>query len=264
MPKLTAPSLPPGPRQTLSTELHTLHRRAGWPSVRDLSRALGVGVASPSRIHDAFTKPRLPDWGLLQVLVIELAGKIPRTDPTAEAERFHALWDAASAVGSAHIDGPPPRTARDTAPPPPPMVLPPPAVPPLFERMSREVKAPHEAGAGEDEDEGRTGPPLPRPMIRRKQRMAVEFLRRMKGLEALIAEVEHSVRFTQVHAVSPPDRRAVFERLAELERLSEQAREVSRSYFSAIGGADARKMDYVLNIRLPELEFAVHELQAAI
>ncbi|MFC9596226.1 hypothetical protein ACFTUC_41335 [Streptomyces sp. NPDC056944] len=96
MPKLTAPPLPPGPRQTLSLELHTLHRRAGWPSVRDLSRALGDGVASPSRIHDAFTKPRLPAWGLLDVLVTELARRVPRADPTAVFERFHDLWETAA------------------------------------------------------------------------------------------------------------------------------------------------------------------------
>lgn len=103
MPKLTAPPLPPGPRQRLSLELHTLHRSAGWPSVRDLSRALGDGVASPSRIHDAFTKPRLPAWGLLDVLVTELARRIPRADPTAVSERFHGLWEAAAEASSAPL-----------------------------------------------------------------------------------------------------------------------------------------------------------------
>ncbi|MFF5768787.1 hypothetical protein ACFY8F_40520 [Streptomyces tanashiensis] len=103
MPKLTAPSLPPGPRQTLSLELHTLHRRAGWPSVRDLSRALGDGVASPSRIHDAFTKPRLPSWGLLDVLVTELARRVPRADPTGVSERFHGLWETAAEASSAPL-----------------------------------------------------------------------------------------------------------------------------------------------------------------
>ncbi|MFJ5879192.1 hypothetical protein ACIQD1_31270 [Streptomyces sp. NPDC093088] len=106
MPKLTPPSLPPGPRQTLGAELHTLHRRAGWPSVRDLARALGTGVASSSRIHDAFTKPRLPAWGLVQLLVTELARRIPRADPERETERFHALWEAA-AEASAEITGTP-------------------------------------------------------------------------------------------------------------------------------------------------------------
>jgi hypothetical protein len=64
--------------------------------VRELARALGDGVAGSSRIHDAFTKPRLPDWGLLDVLVAELARRTPDTDEAAEVKRFHSLWDAAA------------------------------------------------------------------------------------------------------------------------------------------------------------------------
>ncbi|MGW5779894.1 hypothetical protein [Streptomyces sp. NPDC003863] len=116
----------------MSTELHTLHRRAGWPSVRELSRALGDGVASPSRIHDAFTKPRLPDWGLLDVLVTALAEKIPRADPAAEAERFYALWDAASDEPLASTESPPVGAER-SIPPPPPLRAGPSAVPPSLE-----------------------------------------------------------------------------------------------------------------------------------
>lgn len=101
MAKLTAPTLAFGPRKQLSDELHALHRRAGWPSVRELARALGTGVASSSRIHDAFTKPRMPDWGLLEVLVIELAGRAPDTDVAAEAKRFHGLWDSAAVAEDA-------------------------------------------------------------------------------------------------------------------------------------------------------------------
>ncbi|MFF1344071.1 hypothetical protein ACFVYT_40730 [Streptomyces sp. NPDC058290] len=96
MAKLTAPTLPPGARKQLSDELHLAHRRAGWPSVRDLARALGVGVASSSRIHDAFTNPRLPAWGLVQLLVVELANRAPGADATAEVKRFHGLWDEAA------------------------------------------------------------------------------------------------------------------------------------------------------------------------
>ncbi|WP_426361656.1 hypothetical protein [Streptomyces sp. E-08] len=140
MPKLTAPSLPPGPRQALSLELHALHRRAGWPSVRDLSSALGDGVASPSRIHDAFTKPRLPAWGLIDVLVVALARKIPRADPTAEVERFHALWDAASDVPTAPVGSPPAGAERDI-PPPPPLTVAPPSIPPSLEN-DREDRGP--------------------------------------------------------------------------------------------------------------------------
>ncbi|MEU9858777.1 hypothetical protein [Streptomyces sp. NPDC047974] len=96
MAKQTPPTLPPGPRRTLSDELHALHRRAGWPSLRDLVDALGNGVASRSRIGDVFAHPRLPAWGLLELLVTELASRARRPDPTAEVDRFHALWEAAA------------------------------------------------------------------------------------------------------------------------------------------------------------------------
>ncbi|MFB7031458.1 MULTISPECIES: hypothetical protein [unclassified Streptomyces] len=128
MPKLTPPLLPPGPRQTLSEELHRLHRRAGWPSVRDLARALGAGVASSSRIHDAFTKPRLPDWGLVDALVTALSERIPRADPDAESERFHALWETAAEASVEAMGASAAPADHDVQPPP--LVLPPPAVPP--------------------------------------------------------------------------------------------------------------------------------------
>lgn len=96
MPRLTSPLLPPSPRKHLSEALHALHRRAGWPSVRELARALD-GAASSSRIHDAFTKPRLPGWGLVEALVAELARRIPGGMPAEqEVHRFHTLWDAAA------------------------------------------------------------------------------------------------------------------------------------------------------------------------
>lgn len=98
MARLTAPLFAPGPRKRLSDELHALHRRAGWPSVRELARALGSGVASSSRIHDAFTKPRLPVWGLVEVLVAELTSRIPSgPSTTEEVKRFHSYWEAAAA-----------------------------------------------------------------------------------------------------------------------------------------------------------------------
>ncbi|MFF9344924.1 hypothetical protein ACF1CG_34865 [Streptomyces sp. NPDC014773] len=106
MPKLTAPPLPPGPRKALSDELHRLHLRAGWPSVRDMTRAIGgTSVASSSRVHDVFRQPRLPDWGLLDILVSALAGRIRGLDPSVESQRFHGLWEAA-AEASDKPDGP--------------------------------------------------------------------------------------------------------------------------------------------------------------
>ncbi|MFF5447131.1 hypothetical protein [Streptomyces sp. NPDC012888] len=108
MAQLTAPTLSPGPRKRLSDALHSAHRRAGWPSVRELARALGTGVVSSSRIHDTFTRPRLPTWGIVQVLVVELANRTPGVDAAAEVKRFHILWDeAAQAVALQRVeDGP--------------------------------------------------------------------------------------------------------------------------------------------------------------
>ncbi|MFJ3841981.1 hypothetical protein ACIPY6_41695 [Streptomyces sp. NPDC090054] len=57
-------------------------------------------MVSSSRIHDAFTKPRLPTWGLVQMLVAELADRTPEADAVAEVKRFHALWDAAAEADS--------------------------------------------------------------------------------------------------------------------------------------------------------------------
>ncbi|MFJ8210443.1 hypothetical protein [Streptomyces sp. NPDC096033] len=68
--------------------------------MRDLARALGSGVVSSSRIHDAFTKPRLPTWGLVHVLVVELASRTPGAVAVAEVKRFHLLWDEAAEVDS--------------------------------------------------------------------------------------------------------------------------------------------------------------------
>ncbi|MFD0354344.1 hypothetical protein ACFVHW_11480 [Streptomyces sp. NPDC127110] len=68
--------------------------------MRELARALGTGVVSSSRIHDAFSKPRLPTWGLVQMLVVELAGRTPGADAAAEVKRFHVVWDEAAEADS--------------------------------------------------------------------------------------------------------------------------------------------------------------------
>lgn len=130
MPSLQRPPLPDGPQRELRDELHELHRRAGWPSVRSISRRLGGGVASPSRVHDAFTKPRLPDWGLVQLIVEELSKNTPDTQSTAEVTRFHRLWLAATTQvernesGSVREgDAPPEQPAAGPASPSPPEPL---------------------------------------------------------------------------------------------------------------------------------------------
>jgi hypothetical protein len=85
MSALPRPDLPPGPHRDLVTELHDLHHRAGWPSLRTLARESGV---SHTTVSKTFSQPALPSWGTLELLVEAMRG-----DPT----RFHDLWLSASA-----------------------------------------------------------------------------------------------------------------------------------------------------------------------
>jgi hypothetical protein len=82
---LPRPAISPGPQRDLNDALHDLHHRAGWPSLRVLARAAGC---SHTTVSGVFSSPRLPSWGVLEVLVEAMGG---------EAGRFHALWLAASA-----------------------------------------------------------------------------------------------------------------------------------------------------------------------
>ncbi|HEY3016521.1 MAG TPA: AAA family ATPase, partial [Nocardioides sp.] len=63
--------------------LHELHHRAGWPSLRTIARNLGC---SPTTVSAVFSRPRLPAWGLLELVVEDLGG---------DCGEFHALWVAA-------------------------------------------------------------------------------------------------------------------------------------------------------------------------
>ncbi len=85
MSALPRPDLPPGPHRELVTALHDLHHRAGWPSLRTLARETGV---SHTTVSKAFSRPDLPSWGTLELLVEAMRG---------DTARFHELWLAASA-----------------------------------------------------------------------------------------------------------------------------------------------------------------------
>ncbi|MGW4881276.1 hypothetical protein ACWEPI_32515 [Streptomyces sp. NPDC004262] len=77
--------------------------------MRDLADAIGDGVAGKSRIHDAFSRDRLPTWGLLQLLAEVMVKTIPGSNLEAEESRLYQLWLAASGHSVASI------TARDEA-----------------------------------------------------------------------------------------------------------------------------------------------------
>ena len=77
---LPKPTLPPGPDQVLFDALHALHHRAGWPSLRDMAREVGC---SHTTISAAFAGPKVPRWGLLELIVETLHG---------DTAQFHDLW----------------------------------------------------------------------------------------------------------------------------------------------------------------------------
>ena len=81
---LPKPRLPDQPAQALFDALHELHHRAGWPSLRDMAREVGC---SHTTVSGAFAGPKVPRWGLLELIVETLHGDV---------ERFHQLWVATS------------------------------------------------------------------------------------------------------------------------------------------------------------------------
>jgi hypothetical protein len=84
MAALPRPDLPPGPRRELVDALHLLHHEAGWPSLRSLATEAGC---SHTTVSSVFSSPRLPSWGVLELIVEAMGGDVAE---------FHRLWLAAS------------------------------------------------------------------------------------------------------------------------------------------------------------------------
>jgi hypothetical protein len=97
MGQLHPPELEPGPHRDLVEALHALHHRAGRPSLRTIAARAGC---SHTTVFHVFSHPRLPSWGLLEVVVAALGG-----DPA----ELRELWLAATADGTRHVP-PPART----------------------------------------------------------------------------------------------------------------------------------------------------------
>ncbi len=93
MKALPRSTLPDGPVRTLFDELHDLHHRAGWPSLREMATEVGC---SHTTISVAFSGPRPPRWGLLELIVETLGG---------DTQRFHNLWLAASRAADSAAAG---------------------------------------------------------------------------------------------------------------------------------------------------------------
>ena len=77
---LPRPDLQPGPHRDLVDALHDLHHKAGWPSLRTLAKAAGC---SHTTVSTAFSSPRLPNWGLVELLVEAMGGDV---------QEFRAMW----------------------------------------------------------------------------------------------------------------------------------------------------------------------------
>ena len=61
MSALPRPDLPPGPLRDLVADLHDLHHRDGWRSLRTLARATGVSHTTVSKAFSSGSLPRNAD-----------------------------------------------------------------------------------------------------------------------------------------------------------------------------------------------------------
>ncbi|HSU01667.1 MAG TPA: AAA family ATPase, partial [Nocardioides sp.] len=100
---LPRPELPPGPHRDLVVALHDLHHRAGWPSLRTLAGRTGVSHTTVSHL---LSSPRLPAWGMVELLVEALGGS---------PDDLHALWLAATTPEEDRPAEAPPQIAGRTA-----------------------------------------------------------------------------------------------------------------------------------------------------
>lgn len=85
---LPRPDLPGGPHDDFVEALHELHRQAGWPSLRRLGAEVGC---SHTTVSHAFSSPRLPAWGTVELLVEAMGGDVPT---------IRGLWVRASSGAS--------------------------------------------------------------------------------------------------------------------------------------------------------------------
>ncbi|MGF1427279.1 acyl carrier protein [Kitasatospora sp. LaBMicrA B282] len=93
--RLRKPALPPGRLQDLNGALHALHLQAGQPSLGTMSEWVGRTI-SRTRLHDAFTEPRLPAWEVVDALIEILASRAPGLTVREVQAEIHALWVLAS------------------------------------------------------------------------------------------------------------------------------------------------------------------------
>jgi hypothetical protein len=81
--RVSRQAVPDGPIRAFFDGLHRQHLLAGEPSTRELARETAY---SHTTIHKAMRGPRVPRWGLVELLVEALGG---------HRDQFHELWVAA-------------------------------------------------------------------------------------------------------------------------------------------------------------------------
>ncbi|MGY2704318.1 lambda repressor-like predicted transcriptional regulator/tetratricopeptide (TPR) repeat protein [Nocardioides sp. HB32] len=97
--RLARPEVQPGSQRDLVDSLHALHHEAGWPSLRALAREAGC---SHTTVATVFSSPKLPSWGVLELVVEAMGGDV---------DEFRRMWLAAS--GPASTPGSPIAGRRD-------------------------------------------------------------------------------------------------------------------------------------------------------
>lgn len=91
MARLPRPNLPPGALNDLIGELHVLHRRAGFPSLRTIARSSGYSRDTISRLFSRPPSP--PKLNVLLDVVQYLSAHIRGIDDDV-LDRFDSLWNA--------------------------------------------------------------------------------------------------------------------------------------------------------------------------
>ncbi|MFF5650383.1 type I-E CRISPR-associated protein Cas6/Cse3/CasE [Streptomyces collinus] len=116
--EIKRPDLPAGRMRDLNAALHELHREAGFPSAREIARAVGLG---PSTVHNVFARERLPRYDqcmavagclALRALTRRPMGGSQEQTLDAISNHLHELWHRAKAEGSVQQTRQPPHSAQ--------------------------------------------------------------------------------------------------------------------------------------------------------
>ncbi|MEU9520040.1 type I-E CRISPR-associated protein Cas6/Cse3/CasE [Streptomyces sp. NPDC048224] len=116
--EIKRPDLPAGRVRDLNAALHELHRDAGFPSAREMARAVGLGH---STVHNLFARNRLPQYDQFMAVTGCLALRALARRPMdgsqeqtldAISNHLHELWHRAKADGSIKQTRQPPHSAQ--------------------------------------------------------------------------------------------------------------------------------------------------------